>query len=311
MSKHLSILVLLCSLFAQAIPVEAVTKRAFADIKLTPDGIVAGQPTPELRPDAAEVAEVLEVQPYVRMLMAARAENAGGTAGGGVPSLPGNLLKVKIFTLYRIIQAQEEVRKIAAIIDRDLASSNVALNELTAKRLKVTNMITTINFMQGGILGITKQSLGLHGQFAASQYELMTSFGLGTTLSVINLVQPYLWRRPLDPPNSLGYFLNLGQVPPDAEQSYLWKFFNRQVPGSTWNMTRREVLIHHWHDFAGLGRSNERNHRLLAATPADGEEMSENSGILYKRIILLHDLKTHLEEFDASLYELHKAIEAR
>jgi hypothetical protein len=263
-----------------------------------------------LRPDAAEVAEVLEIQPYVQMLIAARSENAG-TAGGGGQIMPRNLLKVKVLTLYRIIQAQEEVRKIAAIIDRDLASSNVALNELTAKRLKTTNLITTINFMQGGILGITKQSLGLHGQFAASQYELMTSFGLGTTLSVINLVQPYLWKRQLDPPNSLAYFFNLGQVPPDAEQSYLWKFFNKQVPGSTWNMTRREVLINHWHDFAGLDKTNERNHRLLAASPADGEELTENSGILYKRIILLHDLKTHLEEFDASLYELHKAIEAR
>ena len=290
------------------------TAASFIDIKLTPDSPIARQIPGELRPDAAEIADVLEIRPLALQLMSAKSGGIANSATSGDASfvpMSRTLLKTKIYCLYKIVGAQQEVRKIAAAIDFDLASSNVALGELDGRRQKINNALTTANFMQGGTLGIIKQSLGLHGQFAASQYELITSFGLGTTLSVINFAVPYFIRRPLDePPNSLSYYLKLGRTPADAEQSYLWKFFNRQVPGTTWNMTRREVLLRHWHDFAGLDQDSERSHRLLAAFDAEGQGAHENSGLLYQRILLLHDLKTHLEEFDASLYELHKAIEA-
>jgi hypothetical protein len=286
--------------------------RAFVDIKLTPDSPVDKQVAGVLRPDAAEIAEILELEPYMQKLIAAKAVSAGG----GTPQvLDRPLLKTKLFCLYRIVIAQQEVRRIAALLDRDLATANVDLGTLSAKQANFNNTMTTANFMQGGILGIVKQSLSLHGQGTASQYELMTSFGLGTTLSVINLAVPMFWTQKVDaPPNSLEYFLNLNRVPPDASESYLWKFFNKEVPGTTWHMTRRQVLLNHWHDFAGLdtgsGAGTEYNHRVLAALPAEDRHLRENFALVMKRIILLHDLKTHLEEFDASLYELHKAIEA-
>ena len=292
---------------AQALPLQA-KQHNFADIKLTPDVSAQSELRGELRPDALELAEILKIRPYIDLLREAK---KAGTGDGGAP-MPRRLLNAKLLCLFKIVAAQQEVRKVVAIIDYDLAKTNIDLSGLTAKRDRTTNMINTVNFMQGGILGITKQSLFLNGKFGASQYPLITSFSLGTVLSVINLMHPPLWHRTMDGhANSLAYFL-CDSTPPDAANSYLWEFFNRQVPGSKYTFSRREVLKHHWHDFAHVDISDNKKHHLLAALPEGPGSAHEHEsiGLLSQRIELLQDLRTHVEEFDASLYELHKAIGA-
>ncbi|MBS1998011.1 MAG: hypothetical protein JSS86_16925 [Cyanobacteria bacterium SZAS LIN-2] len=307
MKLNFSALVSLAFLSFVLAPSAVATKHhSFADIKLTPDVTSESTLRGELRVDAQELADILKVRPYVEMLRTARASGIGD--GGTV--MPRRLLNAKMLCLFKIVAAQQEVRKVVAIIDYDLAKSNIDLAQLSARRDRTSNMINTLNFMQGGTLGCTKQSLFLNGKFGASQYPLITSFSLGTVLSVINLLHPPLWHRTVDGPhNSLAYFL-CDASPPDAANSYLWQFFNSPVPGAKYTFSRREILKRHWHDFARVSLADSHRHRVLAAYPEGSEHMSENIALLSQRIALLNDLRTHVEEFDASLYELHKAIGA-
>ena len=84
---------------------------------------------------------------------------------------------------------------------------------------------------------------------------------------------------------------------------------NSPIPNSQFkNMTRREILLHHWQDIAGLDITKEKALRKLSQAKEGDEDLSESISVLARRIALLHDLRTHLEEFDGSLYELHHAI---
>lgn len=273
---------------------------------MTPDINQEVETSHELRADAREVAEILKISPLVEKLKAAKA--AGQTA----EIMPRPLLNAKMLCLWKIAQCILEVRKMVAAIDYDLASSNVALDQLVVRGNNIQNMLNTFNFAQGGTLGIIKQSMSLHGMSGPAQYPGMTTFGLGTVLASLNLILPSMWVRRADsPPNTLSHFVHSSHPFQDSSESYLWQFLSSPIPGSKYgSLTRREVLIKHWEDFAGLRSANERLLRRLSSTPDDRESFVESIKLLNERLALLHDLKTHIEEFDGSLYELHKSISA-
>jgi len=277
-------------------------QNGFADIKLTPEAktLVGG-----LRQDAYEIASLLEIEPYVAKLRAEQPPS-GSTA------VPRPILNAKMICLWKLMAASQEVRRIVAAINHDLSKAYIALDVLTTKRDRTQNLLNTGNFMQGGILGITRQNNSLQGHFRAGGVTLVTSSSISTGLSVINLLLPSAWSQKVAPPaNTLVRFLDLQYTPPDAAQSFLWKFLNSEVPGSSIKMTRRQVLIKHWEAFEGLDAKDEKRLRRLASAPEASENLDEDIRIISQRIELLHDLKTHVEEFDASLYELHKAISSK
>ena len=164
--------------------------------------------------------------------------------------------------------------------------------------------------MQYGILGTINKSINLkYGQPKPSVEIQTTMFGIGTAIPTAGLFLPLIYKRDIDsPPNTLAYIFHSSFAPADADKSYLWKFINSPIPGSTYNLTRREILIRHWEDFAHVNTHDVNRIRRLAETPDASENLTENIRILGQRISLLQDLKTHIEEFDASLYELHNAI---
>jgi hypothetical protein len=281
----------------------ATEHKQFLDIKMTPP--LSKPVEPNIRPDALDAANTLKIAPYIVRLQATQTEFANGSATRAQ-------LNARLLCLWKIAQAAMEVRKLTAAIDRDLASSNIALDTLMARKETAQNFINTMNFMQGGTLGIIKQSLFLHRQFQASQYPLITSFSVGTGLAALNLVLPSVWIRRIDePPNTLSHFLRKNYEPADRRESYLWSYLDAPIPNSEWpTMSRREVLIHHWEDFEGLDQKQEKVLRKLSALPEGSENLHESISLVNQRISLLHDLKTHVEEFDGALYELHKSIAA-
>lgn len=281
----------------------AFSKQDFHDIKLTPDVTAADENSTVLRPDAKEVAQLLRIEPYIERVRQAELSGA---------KLDRPLLNAKVFCMWRILETAQEVRKFTAAIDKDLAASYVALDSLQSLRDNAQNAVNTFNFMQGGVLGIMKQSLFLNHRRQASQYPLVVSASVGTGLSAINLLTQNIWFRKIDhEPNTLRHFFSDRYAPPDANRSYLWKFFNQQVPGSTHNLTRREVLMKHWESVAALNAKNEARLHKLSAAPIDQHAHFENIRLLTQRISLLYDLKTHVEELDASLYELQKSITSK
>jgi hypothetical protein len=300
--KRALILAMMPMIFPSAV-FAGTEHKQFLDIKMTPP--LEAKVDTTIRPDALDAADTLKLTPYIARLQASKAELANGTVSRGD-------LNARMLCLWRIAEALTEVRKLTAQIDRDLASSYVALDSLSGKKNAVENFINTMNFVQGGTLGIVKQSLFLHRQFQASQYPLITSFSIGTGLAALNLVLPSIWVRRINPPpNTLAHFLIKNYEPPDRKESYLWSYLDAPIPNSPWpTMRRREVLVHHWEDFEGLNQKQETVLKKLSALPEGSENLDESIAIVNQRLSLLHDLRTHVEEFDGALYELHKAIAA-
>jgi hypothetical protein len=284
---------------------ESCLAGTYLDIKLTPDSTAHALDNGPLRADALEAAELLRVRPLVEKLRTNRAEHSG-------VQLPPELLKAKYLCLLRILSAREEVRKVVMAIKKDLAFSYESLEALTTRNNTAQSINNSMNFMQAGVIGSVKQGLLIEHVPNVPGYLLTTTFATGTGLSALNLLFPYATRNKIDrPPNSLHHFLDLTYNPPDADKNFLWRFFNSPVPGSKDTLTRREILIRHFDEFQGLNiRDKARLKRLTNWSDKD-ETLYERAGLVMQRVNLLYDLRSHVEEFDTSLYELHKSITAR
>jgi len=299
-----SLLALLCafSTIFFAVPVLASGAGSFRDIKMTPDRDRDGEARGEPRAEAEELATLLNIKPLVEKLRAAKAS--------GSPEATRPIEQTRLLCMWKIFIALQEVRKVVAVLNVEIARSNESFNSLTAKRNMTTNVLNTATFMQYGILGTIDKSMNLKFGQPIPSVEINTvMFGIGTALPTIALFAPSIFKEKIDsPPNTLAHIFNASFRPADADKSYLWKFINSPIPGSNSPLTRREILIKHWEDFANLDIKDSKGMRRLAAMPSAEENLTESVRILGARIALLQDLKTHVEEFDASLYELHNAI---
>jgi hypothetical protein len=120
------------------------------------------------------------------------------------------------------------------------------------------------------------------------------------------LLSPYVIKSDLlPPPDALSNIANVSYQPGDANRSYLWQFLEAKLPGS--DLKRRQALVRHWQDFAGLSSKEEGRFRMPSSSP-EVENLTVAIINTNRRITLLHDLQTHIEEFDGSLFELHQAI---
>jgi hypothetical protein len=294
--------------------------KSYRDIKITPEIFAKAQTSGAtdgvLRADADEIADLLHVRPLVAVIRTAKAANTSSTSStSGASStlvLSKSVQQARMLCLYKIMIASQETRKTIAIIDYEIANTNVSLSSLNAKRQAFSNTLNTSNFMQGGTAGVVKQSLSFPGgATAAPRQEIaMASFGTSIALALINLLSAGAWHRPIDSkPNTLAFVFDGARQPSDANQSYLWKFLSTKIPGSSSDLTRRALLVKHFQAIAGVNPADEIRVKRITATPPPDKELNESIRILNQRIDLLHDLKTHVEEFDGSLYEFHRAIQ--
>lgn len=281
----------------------AAETKIFRDITMTAPRDPASETRGELRTDAQEVVDVLKIGPMVERL---RQEKRRGNLDSARLSKP--VEQMRLLCLWRILVASQEVRKAVAAIDYDLADSSSTLDRLNAKQMMTIDMINTFNFMQGGTLGTIKQAMALHGVGNAPRQEVgITAFGTRTVLSVVNLLVPGFFNNRINSePNALSHFLNTSYSPSDSNQSYLWKFLNTPLPGT--QLTRRQILVRHWADFAHLDIGSAITVRRVSSDKETDENLYENLRVIKQRLNLLHDLKTHIEEFDGCLYEIHQSI---
>lgn len=281
---------------------------SFLDIKMSPQRDRQGEAAGDLRTDAVEIAQLLKIESFIKALRNQK------QAGVDSAHLSRSMQRARMLCLWKIFIASQEVRKVVAQINYDLSRANQELDQLTARRNMTMNMINTVNFLQGGVLGTIKQASGLPTypvQGYARQEIAMASFGTGSSLAALNLFVSSLIRKRLDSreqPTILQHVFNPEFRPADAEYSYLWKFMNAPLPGDKTGLTRRQVLVKHWKAIDGVNIVDSRLVRTLAYAPDEKEQLSENIRLVTQRIDLLHDMKTHFEEFDAALYELHKSM---
>jgi hypothetical protein len=299
-----NILVCFSSLVCAVVPACANGAGSYKDIKMTPERDIEAETRGEMRAEASEVARLMNIDLLVEKVVHCKNSAPQET------QIPKPTQQARLLCLWKIFIALEEVRKVVANINFEIAASHVALDSLTSKSEMTTNLFNTFNFMQGGILGATSKAINFkYGYPHASKEVSEVGFGIGAGLPGVRMLLPNLWSRQIDgPPNSLTVILNESYKPNDAEKSYLWKFLTSPIPGSPNKLTRREILIKHWEAFAKLNSADERLIKRLSANPTAEEKLRESIRVISQRLSLLYDLKSHVEEFDASLYELHKVI---
>ncbi|MCW5824375.1 MAG: hypothetical protein KIT34_16340 [Cyanobacteria bacterium TGS_CYA1] len=282
--------------------VEAKSSKEYIDIQITPTRNPAAEANNELRADAAEIADLLNIRPVVEMLRTHQ------RSGKDMCEAPKDLQSARLMCLWRMFVASEEVRKVVAQINFDIAVNNVHLETLTNRKRLTNNLINTFNFTQSGVLGIVKNSLAIAAVYPIFRQEIaMTSFGMSGCLPIINMYAPNLiYRRTTDGANMLSHVTDPGYKPAYANQSYLWKYFNSPIPGSASKEPRREIILKHWEAIKGLSATNEKQKDLMDGT--NEKTVHEGLKTVGQRIEILHDFKTHIEEFDGALFELHQAI---
>lgn len=285
-------------------PAFATPKENFLDIKLTPDRDLSSEAQGYLRADAREMEQLLGVSSIVEKIKNAK------QGGQDTASLPKATQNARMLLLWRMLEASEEVRRVVNEIDFDLAETHIALDGLVAKKNMTSNMLNTANFFQGGICGVVKNSMALKKYNpVARQTIAISSFSTSLLLSTINLTVPYWYhKRPDRNGNMLAHIFDPAYKPRDAQNSYLWKFFNSPVPGAPQALTRREILVKHWQSFGGVRAGDDRTIKLVTDSPDN--DINESIGLLNQRVSLLQDMKTHIEEFDACLFELHQSTTA-
>ncbi|MFN8658286.1 MAG: hypothetical protein U0105_18265 [Candidatus Obscuribacterales bacterium] len=299
----------LFSLVSIAAPcVASPVERQFRDIKMAPDRDQQSEAGGAMRADAQEVAALLDIAPMVERLRALqklpRTDATHRTRA---------VQNMRLLCMWRIFIAEEELRKVIAQIDFNLSETYTELAAMEAKKMSLINDVNSVNFMQSGILGIIKDSISFPGRYNnphVAQELGIVAFSNQLALTSVNLVVvPMLVsRRVGGKPNMLAHIFNPNYKPADYEHNYLWKFFNSPIPGNANGLTRREILIRHWQDFEGVQIKDQKNLDKLGHMYPEGQSVREQIRMVNQRIDLLQDMKSHIEEFDASLFELHKSI---
>jgi hypothetical protein len=311
--RILSIAVILAtSINSLSLPIQAVTSSpndVFLDIMMTPERNKEAEAQGQLRADAQEAAEILNIAPLIEKL---RREKYKKESEATIHSKAVH--NTRLLCLWKIMIGMQEVRKVVANINYDMARSEVALDTLTRKKNMTTNLLNAANFLQFSVSGVVRNSLALNRLYTVDNIMSINEFGLGTIIPSVGLVLPSLLsRKVVAHPNMLAHVLNPSYRPADADVSYLWKFMHSKVPGHCildpeHKYTRRELLIKHWEKFADLDCKDENRLKQLTALPLGNESVTESIRIITQRLDLLADMRIHIEEFDGSLYELYKAI---
>jgi len=299
--------VLLTVLFilAPADPVAAAQPKSFVDIELAPVRDRESEARGELRADAKEAARILNIEPYVERLRTLKKQ--GMQASG---QLSRRDQTMRLLCLWKLLVASEEVEKLTAKIYCDLDASQVTLQSLTARKNLTADLLNTLNFAQSGVQQTVHQGVVFnHGLPALGTELAISSSGWSVALSPLYMIVPPLWSHRIGgEPTALTYFFDKNYGVADSHRGYIWKFMNSKIPGSSLNLTRREMVLKHWEDFAAVNSADKQMLDRLAANTSESINLRSTISILSKRVFLLEDLKVHFEEFDGSLYELHKAI---
>ena len=115
----------LCSSTILTAPVLANGAGSFRDIKLGAERDKVAEAHGELRAEAEEVALLLKIKPFVEKLRAAKASSSSDSVQSSRP-----IEQARLLCLWKIFIALEEVRKVVAVINIEIAQSNESFNSL-------------------------------------------------------------------------------------------------------------------------------------------------------------------------------------
>lgn len=283
---------------------------AFAqENRLTEDGRRIAQTTAiNLTAGAREAAQLLGITARLDQLQQIRIANP--TPEGQLPGDEEFGLKVAL--LDRILLASLEVRMVADRIDRELAWAYMGKEMLEGKKQKYLNDLFTLNFMQGGVLGTIAGCEFLNQNPNTGAELLLVASTVGLMLSSVSaLLQTQSFSKKIDGDVTfLADVYNLKQEQmPQHRTDIVLNFLNAVPPDGKSSRTRTEQLIDMWRKGGYLrGESSVKLNKLAALQPS-GVHYRESTKVLGNRIRMLHDSQWAVEQLDAQLLDLLRAVE--
>jgi len=252
-----------------------------------------------LSSDAREAAQLLGILPKVEKLIALKPTNNSG-------SLNDEQMALKIDVMDKVLGASLEVRMVAGRVDRELAWSYSGLNMLQAKRQKKLNLLTNLNFMQGGTLGVLSGPMFLHGLPKTGTTLLLIGSSVGLGLSTIALSQQRSGTKKVDGGTTVLADVFQMELPssPAHQTEVINGYMNAVPPNATDGKTRNQKLVEGWKRGKYLRTDSEINLQKLSAYVPAGKDYRENIHLLQNRIRMLYDTQYTVEMLHAELLDL-------
>lgn len=257
-----------------------------------------------LKPEAADAAQLLDMQKQVAELILIRKTNGNRIA-------THQQLRLETLVLEKILGGALEVRKAVDRVDREKHYQiDVVMAELTGRRDKFMHKCDVANFMQTGILKSIAGICFFHGQpnAGADLLQVVTSFNV--ILATASLAASKGGKRRIDTaPNSLAQFVNL-TPPNEYHLSPLMERFISSPPPNSAGGSRKQQLIERWkeHNIVPT-RDNPTVMARLAYMPSERDQKVDTIKMASSRLRMLFDVRTEMETFDDELLSLLRSAD--
>lgn len=252
-----------------------------------------------LSPGAREAAQLLGILPKVERLIQLKQASGGGP-------LSDEEMALKVDVIDKVLGASLEVRMVAGRVDRELAWATAGHDMLQAKRQKKLNMLTNLNFMQGGTLGILSGPMFLHGYPITGTTLLLLASSIGLGLSTIAFTQQRSGTKKVDGGTTVladVFHIDL-PTPPTHQTDVVTNYMNAVPPNMSSGKSRNQILIDGWKKGKYLGNDSEKSLHKLAAYVPEGKHYKENIRVLQNRIRMLYDTQYTIEMLHSELLDL-------
>jgi len=262
-----------------------------------------GESTLSLSPEAAQVADQIEVTSLLEKLTSVR---------GASTTLETLVLRQEITE--RVLAASLDVDSVNAVIDTEVEQIRAIRSNLQSQRDKAQNIINVASLVTGGALGVVNTAL----QFNSKTANLGNGIGVagGTVsvvLSVIGIRQQGGRRTLGDSPRMLARFFGLEPSASEAIQSAypeaVWAYLNSVTPSQPTKGTRKEQLIAKWRSEGRVAQSpskNKNNVEALGANISQSRKLSISD--LDDRVAMLQDVRARVSLMKRELSEILRSL---
>ena len=262
-----------------------------------------GESTLSLSPEAAQVADQIEVTSLLEKLTSVR---------GASTTLETLVLRQEITE--RVLAASLDVDSVNAVIDTEVEQIRAIRSNLQSQRDNAQNIINVASLVTGGALGVVNTAL----QFNSKTANLGNGIGVagGTVsvvLSVIGIRQQGGRRTLGDSPRMLARFFGLEPSASEAIQSAypeaVWAYLNSVTPSQPTKGTRKEQLIAKWRSEGRVAQSpskNKNNVEELGANISQSRKLSISD--LDDRVAMLQDVRARVSLMKRELSEILRSL---
>jgi len=263
-------------------------------------------PAPALSPNAAEGANLLNLQGHVSELV---------SAGSGDRATAYSLLASRLAVVRSVLGASLDVRVASDVVDAEISYEYDVLDRMSRARDHAIAVTNNINFFQLNVLAmIIDGPLGLSGDRrwvrASNMLNIVSGLAVGSLALLTVFEQRGGWRPLPANPNMIGQCLGFNEPKEYKFSPVLWQFINEAPPGLPPDQTRVNLLLSVWKQTKSvtLNMEKQSNREKVAAFGPAHTKWCESIKLLHNRLNMLFDVRGMIGMLDDDLDELLNSL---